>query len=344
MGALLDRASVGLLVVDGLHAIAHTNETAKGWLGGGELVGLAWEDLVSSAHSPSGARQWLDSGGEALCWQALARHLRAVLIASDGDEHWVAIHDETDHVQMSQEAELLRLAVNRLEALALAEHAAGALAHDLNNILQAVVGLAELATERFDDAGIESLVDATRQAAKLSRLLLETGRPQRDAPLLCDPRAVVLELEPILRSLLGPRLRLELEGRGWIALPAPALVRVILNLAANARDATSKNGVVLLRIAREGDELRIEVCDTGVGMSGEVLGRARELTFTTKKNGTGLGLALVHRIVKRHGGRLVIDSQTGRGTAAAVIFPISSAPAGAMAQETESGETNITTE
>lgn len=229
--------------------------------------------------------------------------------------------DETASRERDEELAFLRRAIDRLDSLALAEHAAAAVSHDLNNVLQSVVGLTQLALEDPSRDTLQALNETASHASRLSRLLLETGRPRPDGSPDCDPVEALQRIEPVLECLLRRRLRLELRPTGRAALPRPALERIVVNLAANARDATVSGGAVTIRTGVDRDEVLIEVADEGAGMDAETLSRAKDLAFTTKPDGTGLGLALVHRIVRRYHGRLRLDSTPGRGTHAIVRLP-----------------------
>lgn len=324
-GRLLGLAGRGLLVVSAEDGrIRFASARARELLEAERpLAGRSFTEAVGADVDGAALARWLAPARSPrpLRWSSRAGPRRAEHVGSpDGLDRFVVVSE--DERERDDELRFLRRAVDRLEALALAEHAAAAVAHELNNVLQSMLNLASLpAGEAPDEHGV-ALQRTAQHAAQLGRLLMETGRPRaQDDGACCDPCALLLRLEPMLECLLGARLRLALCTTEPAAVPPAALERVLLNLAANARDATAEGGTVVIRTDQIGDAVVVEVQDTGRGMDEATLRRARELAFTTKPGGTGLGLALVHRIVRRYGGTLRLDSAPGRGTRATVSLP-----------------------
>jgi two-component system NtrC family sensor kinase len=101
------------------------------------------------------------------------------------------------------------------------------------------------------------------------------------------------------------------------------LQQAVIILAENAIDAMPQGGTLLLRAQNDGASVRVEVCDTGVGIPQENLARIFDPFFTTKEvgQGTGLGLAVCYGIVTEHGGRVAVDSVIGRGTIFTLTLP-----------------------
>jgi len=99
------------------------------------------------------------------------------------------------------------------------------------------------------------------------------------------------------------------------------LTQVLFNLLQNAMAATEAGGEVRLGVRQENSEIHLWVQDTGQGMTTEEIGRMFDPFFTTRKTGTGLGMAVVHQIVEQHHGRVAVDSTPGSGTRVDVIFP-----------------------
>jgi PAS domain S-box-containing protein len=241
-----------------------------------------------------------------------------------------ALRDSEERLRQSQ----------RMEALGLL---AGGVAHDFNNVLQAVVASTALIGRRAEDpAAVRRLARATTEAAErgasISRRLL--GFARRDVLEASDvPAAELLRgLQEILRPGLGARFRLEIAADP--ALPPMLADRgqleaVLINLVANARDAMPEGGLVVIAAATEtaagrhpaglrpGRYVRLDVLDSGAGMPPEVLARATEPFFTTKPEGrgTGLGLAMARGFAQQSGGALAIESAPGRGTQVRLWLP-----------------------
>ena len=228
----------------------------------------------------------------------------------------------------------------RQERLRLVGQIASGVAHDINNALSPVLGYADLllASERdlsdktrkylkrIKQAG-ESIADTVERLRRLYRpserqevaQLVDLNRVVKEALDLTRPRwrdgALVRGLEIIVRLDLSPG---EVPVRG-----DPGELRdAVVNLIVNALDAMPQGGTLSIHTSVVGEEVCVEVMDTGVGMDEATLARALEPFFTTKgTEGTGLGLSVVDRIVHRHGGRLELASELGQGTTVCLWFP-----------------------
>jgi CheY-like chemotaxis protein len=227
---------------------------------------------------------------------------------------------------------------------------AGGSAHDFNNLLTIISGNTELLAplEPADEARelIDEVRHACERAAALTRQLLAFSRQQVLEPRVVDLNTVIGNTESMLRRLLGEDVVLTL-----VLGPAvsPVLVdpgymdQVILNLAVNARDAMPRGGRLTIETAMAdlgaeyasahpevvpGRYVQISVTDTGSGIPREVLARIFDPFFTTKAigKGTGLGLAVVHGIVKQSGGHVQAYSEPGVGTSFKIYLAPETAP------------------
>ncbi len=240
----------------------------------------------------------------------------------------VVTRDITREVTMERQL----VQVQKMEALGTL---AGGIAHDFNNILMSIVAHTELALGQAAGAGRENLarvLEACERARDLVGQILTFARPTRtqDRPCLLAP--LVKETLKLMRASLPPgiriRERIEVEpGRDRVVGDPTQFHQVVMNLCTNATHAMGAGGGVLEVGLRCPDEdpgrLELWVRDTGSGIPPEILERVFEPFFTTKPpgEGTGLGLALVHSIVRRHGGRVTIESEPGRGTTVRVRLP-----------------------
>jgi signal transduction histidine kinase/serine/threonine protein kinase/ActR/RegA family two-component response regulator len=223
---------------------------------------------------------------------------------------------------------------------------AGAIAHDFNNVLAIITGTLDYVQRDRRDGGreLKDIREACERGAALTRQLLTFSRRQPIAPKLVHLNEVLASGLPMIKRLLPDSIALEtrLDSVSDTVLADPIRVeQVLLNLAANARDAMPEGGKLRVVTADERaaiDESRsdavidcvvLSVEDTGEGMDPDVLRQVFEPFFTTKAQGTGLGLATVYGIVRQLGGRIVVDSARGRGTTFRILFP--RAPAGLAA-------------
>ena len=257
-------------------------------------------------------------------------------------------------ISAKQEAQSLLWHAQRMEALG---QLAGGVAHDFNNVLQAMSGGLSLIEQRADDPKMVKKIarmaaEAGKRGAAITNRLLAFSR---SGELRADRVEAVDLLEP-LREMLNATLDRNLTIELRIAPDAPPLLAdkaqletVLINLAVNARDAMSDGGVLVLgwvaeTVAGEGVHpaglaqgayVRLDIVDTGVGMDADTLRRASEPFFTTKPvgQGTGLGLPMARGFAEQSGGGLSISSRPGAGTRVSLWFPQSGADAPAEAAE-----------
>ena len=250
-----------------------------------------------------------------------------------------------DVSRQQRSQEVLRQS-QRLEALG---RLAGGVAHDLNNMLMAIVGFTEMLDRGFapgDERRRETaeVLAAANRSAALTRQLLAFARREITRPTELDLNEVVTRLEPTLRSLVGQAVELTLR-----LAPRPPRIRadqsqieqVLVDLVLNGRDAMPEGGTLTIEVQERhldeatirsrhagtdipsGDYVILVVRDTGTGMSAEVLERAFEPFFTTKSvgKGTGLGLAAVYGAVKQNHGYIWGYSEVGKGSTFEVYLP-----------------------
>ncbi|MFI5120588.1 MAG: sensor histidine kinase [Thermoanaerobaculia bacterium] len=222
---------------------------------------------------------------------------------------------------------------------------AARVAHDLRNVLTALLGFSTLILEKAADPGTRAnaleIVKASERAAVLSARLLSIGRGEFIKPLVLDLHAFLSGLEPLLRKLVRDDVAFVVqlaEDPIVVSADETQIEQVILNLVLNASEAMPAGGVLALRTATrtvsagmrissvpvvEGEYAEITVTDTGVGMDTATLARAFEPFFTTKPTAerSGLGLSTAYGIVKNSRGYLWLDSAPGRGTTATVHLP-----------------------
>lgn len=287
----------------------------------------------------------LDSavGGAVLFYEVVTARKQAEMILSRGKEELEELVTERTRELAQTQAQLAH--AQRLEALG---QLAGGIAHDFNNILQAVQGAAVLTERRpADQDRVRSLarmiIETVRRGSAVTRRLLAFSR---QSDLQAEPlaaRALLEGMQEILACTLGAGTTVKVETKTGLPLllaDKSQLETVLVNLATNARDAMPHGGTLTFAAIAEimtdisqhgypaslqqGSYVRLSVCDTGSGMAPEVLERASEPFFTTKKigAGTGLGLAMARGFAEQSGGGFGITSAPGHGTAVHLWFPV----------------------
>jgi CheY-like chemotaxis protein len=211
---------------------------------------------------------------------------------------------------------------------------AGGVAHDMNNVLGAILGLASVHLELLPPESplhraLSTITKACTRGGNLIQSLLGFARQGLTEEKELDMNTLVRDEVRLLERTTLARVRLEMdltENLRPILGDASALTHLLMNLCVNAVDAMPENGTLTLR-TRNVDEawIEIEVADTGTGMSTEVLEKALDPFFTTKAHGkgTGLGLSIAYSTVMAHRGQMELESEPGHGTRVKLRFPAS---------------------
>jgi signal transduction histidine kinase len=256
-------------------------------------------------------------------------------------ERQVEEHERTSAALLHSEEQLRQ--AQKLEALG---RLAGGIAHDFNNLLSVVLGYSALLLHgaKPGQPGHEELSEIRRageRAAALTRQLLAFSRKQPLTPTLLDLNELISDLQDMLRRLTGDDVQLECRldpQLQRVYADRSQIEQVVMNLAANARDAMPNGGRLLVETrtdelnaanAREyvglaaGRYVTLAVSDTGVGMDEATRTRAFEPFFTTKAHGRGIGLGLssVFGIVRQSGGNVWLSSEPGSGSRFTVYLP-----------------------
>ena len=349
---LFDNASDAIIVHDFNNAILDVNRAAVNLLGYArdELSGMSVDDIfcpqsrnsirdriknIELSESSLYESEFVTKKGAIIPIETGIRQIEfedrpAVLtIARDIRERKRAETRQKEFETYSQQ-------VRKLEAIGTL---ASGIAHDFNNILSIMIGNVELA---IDDVGDKDMVmprlEETKtmifRAKDLIRQILRFSRQDAEERLPLELRHVIKEVLVFFRSTLPANIEIrESIGEcGNVFADTAQIHQVMMNLFANAYHAMRETGGILdvrLRETPNSDTdealfAEITVTDTGNGMDRETLERIFDPYFTTKEKsrGTGLGLSVVHGIVKKHGGYVTVDSELGRGSTFRVCLPI----------------------
>jgi two-component system cell cycle sensor histidine kinase/response regulator CckA len=244
--------------------------------------------------------------------------------------HFVALARDVTR-EAALEADLRQS--QKLEALG---QLAGGVAHDFNNLLAVIQGYAEIVGDAQDDPDLREAAsqidEAARHAAALTSQLRAFGRRQVSHPRVVDLNAVMREADGMLRALVPENIEIEMRLEPTlrpVRLDPRQVHQILLNLAANARDAMIEGGRLEIRTEAAADGgVAVTVADTGEGMDESIRERIFEPFFTTKRpgEGTGLGLASVYGIVEQCGGMIEVESHPGRGSRFRITFPSTEEP------------------
>ncbi len=262
----------------------------------------------------------------------------------------VEVAERTQIEQAFRETEERLRQAEKMEALG---RLAGGVAHDFNNLLTVILGYSELLADMAPDsesgAAAREIALAAEKATAMTQQLLSFSRRQGRHAEVLDLNSVISGVEQLLQRLIGEDIALHAVldgGVGPVEADRAQMEQVLVNLAANARDAMPCGGSLEIRTAnatvddafvcdhpgtrlRQGSYARMAVTDTGCGMDAETRARAFEPFFTSKPvgQGTGLGLSIVYGIVTQAGGDVMLTSAVGEGTRVEVLLPVAQKPA-----------------
>ena len=270
-----------------------------------------------------------------------ARFFVSPILDSNDDEDAAVIHALETTEQRALEANFAQS--QKMNAVG---QLAGGIAHDFNNMLTAIIGFSDLllTSHRPTDPSFQDIMNIKQnanRAAGLVRQLLAFSRRQTLRPKVIALDEALSDISVLLDRLLGETIELEVKhGRDLWPIKADLnqLEQVIVNLAVNARDAMPDGGKLTIATSnvpvlashrfreqgfKPGEYVLLEVSDTGIGMTPEVMEKIFEPFFSTKDvgKGTGLGLSTVYGIVKQTGGYVYVDSKPGEGATFRILLP-----------------------
>lgn len=254
--------------------------------------------------------------------------------------------DITEKKLAEQEKEKLYTQLLQSQKMESIGRLAGGVAHDFNNMLQAIIGFSDMALMKMNEEDVihgylTEIQKAANRSADLTRQLLAFARKQTVMPKVLDLNEVVASMLKMLGRMIGEEINLVLKPAIslWKVFMDPTqLDQILANLAVNARDAIKGKGTITISTVNidldpvycmqhagsiPGQYVLLSVSDDGCGMSEDVIGNIFEPFFTTKDvgEGSGLGLATVYGIVKQNCGFIDVSSSPGHGTTFSVYIP-----------------------
>ncbi len=255
--------------------------------------------------------------------------------------------DISDRKRAEEEKAMLEAQLLQAQKLEAIGTLAGGIAHDFNNILVPIIGYAELGLNDMPQPnpmrhGLERILSAATRARDLVKQILAFGRASKEQQQIpVEISSIVKEALKLLSASLPSSIEIRQDIEKGVALADPTQIhQVLLNLCTNAAHAMGEKGILEVRLSRvdlkksdlaeqsivdlkPGQYLQLSISDTGCGMDARTMERIFDPYFTTKEigKGSGLGLAVVHGIVKRQGGAVTVQSEPGKGTLFCIYIP-----------------------
>ncbi len=358
---LVELAPDAILVHDGERVVL-ANASAVRLAGAtrrAQVVGLSIDKILDPPHLKGIQTQLTDDNGvvtiappvrdtlHRLDGADLQVEVRAVAFMDHGrpSAHLV-VRDITERLAAEQAARQLEERLHAAQRMELVGTLAGGVAHEVNNMLQVIIGFADflmrdkrLAEDATED--VQQIVKAANRANAVTRQLLAFSRREVNRPEVLDIGVAVRDARALLRRLLGDNQQLKLTGGDApaVSVDPGQLEQVIINLALNARDAMPDGGTLTITTAAAnlpaglkaadgstipaGQYATLQVCDTGLGMDEALQARVFEPFFTTKPigRGTGLGLAAVLGVLVQNHGFIRVTSAPKMGSTFTVYLP-----------------------
>lgn len=254
------------------------------------------------------------------------------------------VSDVTDKLRLQQERAGLEAQLRQAQKMEAIGTLAGGIAHDFNNILGIIMGFAEIFMMSHQSKGehpgeLDQIIKAADRAKDLVRQILAFSRQREQEPRALQVSVVVKEALKMLRASLPTTIdmRQEISSKGVVNADPTQIHQIVMNLCTNAAHAMRLEGGLLdVQLLDEdldrqlpcpdllpGPYVKLLVHDTGCGMDRDTLERIFDPFFTTKTlgEGTGLGLSVVHGIVKGYGGAVTVQSEPGKGSTFSVYLP-----------------------
>ncbi|HEX6903144.1 MAG TPA: ATP-binding protein [Thermoanaerobaculia bacterium] len=326
--------------------ILEVNEALLGIFGyeSAEIIGCRLTDLVSGEVDLEGVPR--ETVGLRRDGSPVDLEIAGKRYHFQGEEvSVVAIRDIAQRKRDEAENKMLQRQLLHSQKMEAIGRLSAGVAHDFNNCLLAIFGYSDMLIERYEEdpflvRNLTGIKEAGQRAASLTKQLLAFARRQPMEARVMSLNTVVSGLEKMLQRLLGEDIHLVAELHpeiGRVKIDSGQMEQVIVNLAVNARDAMPRGGRLTVRTAPlevshespaphadvpPGAYVLLTVSDTGSGMDAETQARVFEPFFSTKGEGTGLGLSMAYGTVRQSGGRIFVNSAPGQGAVFSIYLPV----------------------
>lgn len=354
----LDVAGVILLALDADQKVTLINKKGCEVLGRAErdIVGKNWFDHFVPEPFRSEMKEYFPRFVEGDIERFA--YFENPVLTSSGEERMIAwrntvLVDESGRIEGTlssgedvTERKRLEDQLRQAQKMEAVGRLAGGVAHDFNNILTTIIGYGSLMQFDLDDGNpakpyVEQILSSAERAARLTQSLLAFSRKQIINPKPVRLGVVAGKMEKLFAKIIGEDIELRTvchDENATVWADSGQLEQILMNLAANARDAMPDGGVLTIetdRMELDGDFIKahgygkpgpyavLSVTDTGAGMDEKTRTKIFEPFFTTKEvgKGTGLGLSIVYGIVKQNSGYVSVYSEPGRGTTFRIYLP-----------------------
>jgi len=369
IGDTLDISVVGMMILDAEMRVAWVNRTLEDYLGlpRSELIGCSHQRLVnetlkhlfenpeafhrkvSAIHHAGGIEQSFEcrvrAGAERRDrWlEYRSQPIRSGFFAGGRIEHYTDISNRRRAANTAESLSRQLINAQRMESIGIL---AGGVAHDFNNILQAISGYAQLLLmdkdlDHPETPMISEIERAARRASELTQQLLTFSRRVESSLKPADLNAHVRHVKKLLERTIPKMIRIELlldKELPQVKADSGQIEQVLMNIGINARQAMPEGGRLEyrtenVRLTKESTDLvdelppgryvKLSIRDTGQGIEPECLEYIFDPFFTTREvgQGTGLGLSMAYGIIKNHGGLITCQSKPGEGTTFEIYLP-----------------------
>ncbi len=309
-------------------------------------AGQSKRHIIEPLQQADGSRLWIDTS-------------KVPLRDKSGEIYGVlgVFDDITERRLAEEEKARMQAQLTQAQKMESVGRLAGGVAHDFNNMLQAIIGYTGLALEQASGnpdvtEPLDEVLKAARRSTELTHQLLAFARKQTIQPRVLDLNETVSSMLKMLHRLIGENIRIDWQPAAhlWPVRIDPVQIdQLLANLTVNARDAIGGTGTITIATGNRtvgpgsepglapGDYATLSIRDTGAGMDAETLTHLFEPFFTTKAlgHGTGLGLATVYGIVKQNLGHIAVQSTPGHGTRFTISLPRHDAPAPAAPKRSD---------